>query len=380
MENYVIIATCEDPKEAYYIKFKLGLDGIESFLISTDSEKDEKPTSKTPLKVQVNAQDVENAIKVLIQVHNETNKTPFNGKMDSVKRILVPIDFSKNSMTACHFAFALAKSLGAEIKLLHVFNDPFIDSGYVTTRISFEKYERNVLYEIEDMARKNMVAFVQLLQAELQKFKLADVKFHYSLLKGKPEYQIIAISEIFKPYMIVLGAQGAGKMPNDIIGSVTTKVIEHTTVPVLAIPENWKYKSLSKINILYATDFHDSDFTAFNNLLEILKPFQVNFECIHIESSETHPWKEMQMFKLESYISQHYPNIPIKCHLINHKNLLKGIEEFVEKQGIDMISFTSPKRSIFYKLVFPNNLKKMVYQSKIPLLIFHTEMEKADNT
>ena len=239
MENFVIIATCEDHKEAYYIKFKLGLEGIESFLISPEIEKSENKPSKTgPLKVQINAQDVENAIKVLIQVHNETKKIPFDEKTDSVKRILVPIDFSKNSFTACHFAFALAKSLGAEIKLLHVYNDPFIDSAYVSTRISFEKYERNVLYEIEDMARKNMVAFVQLLQTDLQKLKISDVRFHYSLLKGKPEYQIIAISELFKPYMIVLGAQGTGKMPNDIIGSVTTKVIENTTVPVLAIPDH----------------------------------------------------------------------------------------------------------------------------------------------
>jgi nucleotide-binding universal stress UspA family protein len=375
MENYVIIANFQNPKEAYYLKFKLNLEGIESYLLGSEFENEQKRGEHSgPLKVQVNAQDVEKSIKVLIKVYDELKTSPVEENINGLKRILVPIDFSKNSFTACLFAFSLAKSLGAEIKLLHVYQDPFIDSGYVNTRISSEKYERNILFEIEEMARKNIVAFVQVIQTELEKLGLKDVKFHYNLLKGKPENQIVEISELFNPYMIVLGTQGSGKVPNDIIGSVTTKVIENTKVPILAIPENWQFKNLDKLNILYATDFDDSDFSAFNNLLEILKPFSVHFDCIHIESNEKKPWKEMQMFKLESRLSKDYPNVPLKCHLINHSNLLKGIQEFVDKEGIDIISFTSPKRSILYKIVFPNNLKKMIYQSKIPMLIFHTEL------
>ncbi len=375
MENYVIIANFQNPKEAYYLKFKLNLEGIESYLLGSEFENEQKRGEHSgPLKVQVNAQDVEKSIKVLIKVYDELKTSPVEENINGLKRILVPIDFSKNSFTACLFAFSLAKSLGAEIKLLHVYQDPFIDSGYVNTRISSEKYERNILFEIEEMARRNIVAFVQVIQTELEKLGLKDVRFHYNLLKGKPENQIVAISELFNPYMIVLGTQGSGKVPNDIIGSVTTKVIENTKVPILAIPENWQFKNLDKLNILYATDFDDSDFSAFNNLLEILKPFSVHFDCIHIESNEKKPWKEMQMFKLESRLSKDYPNVPLKCHLINHSNLLKGIQEFVDKEGIDIISFTSPKRSILYKIVFPNNLKKMIYQSKIPMLIFHTEL------
>lgn len=375
MENYVIIANFQNPKEAYYLKFKLNLEGIESYLLGSEFENEQKRGEHSgPLKVQVNAQDVEKSIKVLIKVYDELKTSPVEENINGLKRILVPIDFSKNSFTACLFAFSLAKSLGAEIKLLHVYQDPFIDSGYVNTRISSEKYERNILFEIEEMARRNIVAFVQVIQTELEKLGLKDVRFHYNLLKGKPENQIVEISELFNPYMIVLGTQGSGKVPNDIIGSVTTKVIENTKVPILAIPENWQFKNLDKLNILYATDFDDSDFSAFNNLLEILKPFSVHFDCIHIESNEKKPWKEMQMFKLESRLSKDYPNVPLKCHLINHSNLLKGIQEFVDKEGIDIISFTSPKRSILYKIVFPNNLKKMIYQSKIPMLIFHTEL------
>ena len=379
MENLVTITTLFNRHEAHFIKSKIEQAGIEVYLAESIQDNDRTENhEKTPLMVQVKAGDVERVIPLLFLVKNEMKDLGTKGFSLS-HRILVPVDFSKNSFTACLFAFSLARNFGAEIKLLHIYNDPFIDSGYISSRISFDKYERNVLLEIEDMARRNMVAFVQLLQTELQKYSIQNINFHYNIIKGKPEYHIISLADFYNPFMIVLGNQGTGKMLNDIIGSVATRVIENTTVPVLAIPENWQYKSFDKINVLYATDFHDSDFSAFNNLLKILKPFNVHFDCIHIESNENHPWKDMQMFKLESYLGKTYPGMNIKCHLINHKNLLKGIQEFVDEKDIDLISFTSPKRSIFYKLVNPNNLKKMVYQSKIPLLIFHTELEKNGN-
>lgn len=374
MDTYVIIATYENPKEAYYVKFRLGLEGIDAYLleqtIDTESNIHEKGN---PLRVQVDINKVEESIKILFDIKKELEGSSIEEKIKSIKRILVPIDFSDNSLTACLFAFALAKKLSAEIKLLHVYNDPFLDSGFSPNRISYQNFSRNVLHEIEDMVKKNLTGFLNKLQKELNKYHLNEVKYHYNLRKGKPEYQIIKLSEVYRPFIIVIGTQGAGKMPNDIIGRVATKVIENTSVPILAIPQNWKFKEFEKTNLLYATDFHDSDFSSFNKLIEITKPFNIHFHCIHIETSESAPWKEMQMFKLESYLSKTYSELPINCHLINHPNLLEGIQEFVDKSDIDIISFTSPKRSTLYKLLFPNNLKKMVYQSKTPLLVFHAE-------
>lgn len=374
MDAYAVIATFANSNEAYYLKSKLGLEGIEAYLVEPVPENfTSRATQGKLLKVQVSVHQVEAAIKVLFEFQEELKTIQLDDQVQGTKRILVPIDFSPNSHTACLFAFALAKNLEAEIKLLHVFNDPFVDSGYMPNRTSYQNYSRNVLHEIEEMAHKNLIDFLDELNKSLVKLDLSNVKYHYNLKRGKPEYQIINMAQNYNPFIIIVGAQGAGKMPNDIIGSVTTKIIENTTVPILAIPDGWEFKDSKQLNMLYATDFHDSDHSAFNKLVEITKPFDIKFNCLHIESTETKPWKEMQMFKLESSLNKTYPDIPIKCHLINHPNLLQGIQEFVDKENIDIISFTSPRRGILYKLVFPNNLKKMVYQSKIPLLVFHSE-------
>jgi len=372
MENYVVISTFPDPREAYYLRFKLGLEGISAFIAELGEDSKDESGSK-PLKVQVEVNNVEKAVQVLCEMKEQSEFSDIEQKIKGIRRILVPVDFSEYSRSATLFAFGIAKSLNAEIKLIHVFKDPFMGGTFLGQRTSYENFSQNVINELQQMAQTNMLHFIDELKEKLEEFELDDVRFHYVLKKGKPEYQIVKISEEYKPYMIVLGTKGVGQMPSDLIGSVTLKVIENSKVPILAIPEKLKFKGLNKLNVLYATDFQDSDNTAFNSLLDILKPFSVNFECVHIETDEKNPWKEMQLFKLESYLNKTYDE-EIKCHIIKNDDLFAGIQEYVDQMNIDIISFTSPRRGIFHKLLYPNNLKKMIYHSQIPLLIFHSDI------
>ena len=373
MENFVVISTFPDPREAYYLRFKLGLEGINAFIIEVDEDVKDEAGSR-PLKVQVDAKDVEKSVQILCEMKGQLEPGEIEQKIKGIKRILVPVDFSDYSKSATLFAFGIAKKLNAEIKLIHVYKDPFMGGTFLGQRTSYESFSQNVINEIKQMAQTSMLHFIDELKDELKKFDLDDVRFHYVLKKGKPEYQIVKMSEEYRPYMIILGTKGVGQMPNDLIGSVTLKIIENTKVPILAIPEKWEFKGLDKMNVLYATDFQDSDFTAFNNLISILSPFSVRIDCVHIETDEKNPWKEMQLFKLESYLNKNYQE-EIKCHIIKNDYLLSGIQEYVDKMDIDIISFTSPKRSIFYKLLYPNNLKKMIFHSQVPLLIFHSNID-----
>ena len=48
------------------------------------------------------------------------------------KKILVPVDGSTTSLRGLSEAIALAKSSGGTLRLVHVVNELFIDSGYST--------------------------------------------------------------------------------------------------------------------------------------------------------------------------------------------------------------------------------------------------------
>ena len=77
------------------------------------------------VRVQIDSEDVEKAIRIMMSIVNEYAIPIEEIKHElRIRRILVPTDFSRGSEDACHYAIRLALKLQAEIKLLHVFENP----------------------------------------------------------------------------------------------------------------------------------------------------------------------------------------------------------------------------------------------------------------
>ena len=194
-------------------------------------------------------------------------------------------------------------------------------------------------------------------------------KMHFALLKGNPEDVIVALCKRYKPDLIIMGPKGKDEKKSAFIGSVTTKVIEHTNFPALTIPKSAIYQGAKKINIMYATDFNEADNSSLNKLLDIVSPFDTEIRCIHIDI-ENDPLKQGKVDEINQSLKKEYSKCNIQCKLFESRDVIKGFEDFIEENNIDLISFSSPRRTLFYKIFHPNNLKKMVSTSKIPMLVF----------
>ena len=103
--------------------------------------------------------------------------------------------------------------------------------------------------------------------------------------------------------------------------------------------------------------------------MEILEPFEKKIHCIHIDA-ENDPLKKDKMKELNEMVKKNYSEANIQCDLFDSKDLLNGFETFINDKNIHIVSFSSPKRKLMYKIFNSNKLKKMVSVSKIPLLIF----------
>jgi len=107
--------------------------------------------------------------------------------------------------------------------------------------------------------------------------------------------EIIIKSEEYQPDVIIVGTRGYGEKQGDLIGGVTRKIINSSQFPVLAIPENSTYEGINNINIMYTTDFDDSDFDAIRKLMNLVRPFNVRLHCVHISSSDTNEIDQVKM-------------------------------------------------------------------------------------
>ncbi len=140
-------------------------------------------------------------------------------------RVLVPIDGSENALRALRFAAERLRRLdpeGIELFLLNV--QPAIATGDVRLFVSEEQI-RHYYQEEGEMALASA------------KTMLSDqhIPFTAHVYAGHVAESIAGFAKDKHCHMIVIGTRGLGTVMNLIMGSVTTRVIQLTELPVVLV-------------------------------------------------------------------------------------------------------------------------------------------------
>jgi len=365
METLVTLATYEQSKTAYLLKEKLERENIDCFFAVLGSI--EKRMDK--VRVQVKEEDVERAIKIMLRIKEEYGMDI--EKIEPaihVRRIIVPTDFSPGSENACYYAIHLAQKIQAEIKLLHVYENPIADVK-VKKSATYEDYVEQTLKATEKKAKADIVTFTHKMKAYLETQKIKDVKIHSSIVMGNILEKIKGISKIYKPDVVVLGTVGRKEESKSVLMGVANEIISGLEIPAYAIPGPCTSGDFEKVNILYATDFNEKDHHSLDQLLKIVEPFDKRVTCIHIDTAHN-PAKKERMDELNVFLKKDYSQHEIYCQLIADEDVYHGIKDFADRNRINLLSFTVQKRGIFDKLFKPNLFKKILQESNLPILLF----------
>lgn len=290
-----------------------------------------------------------------------------------MKKILVPIDFSENTDRTCQYAIELAKKYSSEIRLFHSYFDQIIvsDSSFPTGVDTDTMLNEQLLRDIEQRAKEDIVELQSKLIGQLRKENIHSVKIVYTLKGGDPESEIIDECEEYKPDLIVMGSSGRGKK-SILTGSVSKKIMNNAGLPVLAIPQDYSFKGIK--NVLYMTDFGGPDTRLIEKLLKLLKDFDIKVHCLHMNiHDDRRADNEKKMNAIKDHFTEQVGEGQLSCNLIDSKDISEDIENYVKENSIDLIAFLSHKRNIFKRLFTSKITKKDLFQANIPLLAFHTE-------
>jgi len=367
MPTLVTIATYEQCKTAYILKEKLEDADIDCYFAITSSP--EKKVEE--VRVQVKEYDVERAIQLMLRIKDEHGVSI--EKIEAVKtshKILVPIDFSTASEHACYYAIHLARKLKAEIKLLHVYEDPVSDLS-IKESATYLNYLQATKKETEKQAHTSLIDFHRKMKSYMLGEKIKNVRIHSSLMMGKVVTKIQTISKEYKPDVIVLGTKGKKEDSISVFGGLARLLVSGLDIPFYAIPGPFSRDTFKKLNILYATDFNEKDHHSLEQLLKIMDPFEKKIACIHIDTTHNRA-KTERMNDLNEQLRTDYPEHDIKCWLFDDSDVFHGIKEYADEKKINLLSFTVHKRGIFEKLFKPNLFKKILQEANIPILIFPT--------
>ncbi|MFW5687716.1 MAG: universal stress protein [Bacteroidota bacterium] len=369
MEDRLVTIATDHYTAAEVLKARLESAGIECHLKNVNLL---QGAVSEGVKVQIRESDVEKALRIIMELKAFQEEKEAKDTRE-IRRILVPVDFSDFSRTACIYALKLADKYDADLKILHVFYAPIVDLVPITDAYSIQVDMDINLREMEEQARRKLSDFV----AEIRKIAIdegfEDLKISYSLREGIVEDEIATTAKAYKPGIIVLGTKGKGEKQSDIIGSVVYRVLDRTKIPVLAIPDKTSLENFSKIkNIVYATDFDDSDYVAIRRLIYIVSAFDVKIYCVHVSRNSEDKWDKVKMDNLRDYFKQISTQTEVECSFIKGDNPVANLESFCKLNKIDIIALSNRKRGLLQRMFNPGITRKLIHSGSLPLLLFRS--------
>ena len=249
-----------------------------------------------------------------------------------MKRILVPVDFSKEAESAARVAASIARKTGSEIFLVHMLELPVttIDPAEMNSISS----EPQIIYFMK-LAREKFQKFISLPFFEGLKV-VESVQFQHAF-SG-----IIAESEKNNIDLIVMGSQGASGLQEMFIGSNTEKVVRRSKIPVLVIK-----KEVDKIEVndmIFASDFNKESKSTFQRVINFANLFEAKVHLLYINTIHNFNTTKniekriadfMADFDFSNYTTMIYNDISIE----------KGILSYARDIDADLIALNTHGRS-----------------------------------
>lgn len=164
-------------------------------------------------------------------------------KTTKMKRVLIALDYDPTAQKVAETGFSLAKTMNAEVTLLHVVSDPVYYS--LTSYSPVMGFSRDIeadthLFETEEGIRKATQNFLN--QAKLF---LGEETIQTLIKEGDFAEAILKAAKDLQAEVIVMGSHSRRWLEEILMGSVTEKVLKQTTIPLFIVPT----RNLSKINL-----------------------------------------------------------------------------------------------------------------------------------
>lgn len=149
-------------------------------------------------------------------------------QMVSVRKVLILVDFSKDSERAVHYGFQVARDRKARVYVLHMINQKMIDA---VQQLSSKGYKGDFLKAMRQLVADRENDLKQFVPKDLQE----GVELEFIIRKGEPFEEIINVAKELSIDLIVVGSQGHTALGTASIGGVAQNVVNHAPCPVLVV-------------------------------------------------------------------------------------------------------------------------------------------------
>ena len=145
-----------------------------------------------------------------------------------IKKILVPTDFSENSLKAIRHAVAFAKTFKASVTLLHVVEIHF--GGAIYGPLDFPMLEKDFV----DSSDKQLTELAE------KTASTEGITVDKVTKSGHTIVEIVDYARENAVDLIIISTHGHTGLAHVLLGSTAENIVRHAPCPVLVVRENAK--------------------------------------------------------------------------------------------------------------------------------------------
>lgn len=279
-----------------------------------------------------------------------------------MKNILLPTDFSVNSMNAITYAMRFFEHWECDFYILNVQKV----SEYVSDDLMAGSKTDSVY---DSIARDNKEEVTKLVKKLSKQYKSQSFSFH-----GLIDYDdlVSAVDQAIQSHsidLIIMGSNGATGAKEVLFGSNTLHVIRKIDSPTLIVPQHYKFVNIERV--LFSTvvhkDFAVTQITAFKKLLDMHRSQLLILELdedalLSAKKEDNESLKEL------------FPDHPYTYYRLNTIAGVTALNTATQLLKVDLHATFIERTSFLERLIFGSENSTLLYRTSVPLLFLHREV------
>ena len=275
-----------------------------------------------------------------------------------MKKILVPTDCSDLSDYALNLANTVARHTKAQIYALKVVSVPgealfddqgeLIDSGNFDISVLEAEKEKNI-GQIKTWAEQS------------------DLPVQTVVKVGHLQDQLLRFISREQIDLVVMGTHGASGIKDLIGGSVAERLVKDVSIPVLTLKCDRSEMHIQ--DIILASHFEQVSPGKMEAVKQIQKAFGAKLHLLKVNTPKDFVNTRDLLKQMEDFVEKNSledTDFSVYCA----EDVVEGITNFAEDQGIDLIAIATHGRSALSRVVKKSISKRLVNHVSHPILTF----------
>jgi len=274
-----------------------------------------------------------------------------------MKTIIVPTDFSPIATNAMNFAADMATNINASLLLLHVYQIPVSMTDVPVVMASTEELKKSSELKLQEI------------KDTLTHTTSGKIKIYSEARLGDVSDELEEVCKRIEPFAVIMGTRGATGVERILFGSTALTAIRHLKWPVIVVPPGKEYGTGIK-KIGFACDFDKVvESTPIQFIKNMVKEFGAELHVLNVDYEGKHfkPGTPEESLMLHTLLQDLNPSY----HFINHADVEDGINEFVDRNNIDLLITIPKKHKLLDGLFKKSSTKQLVTQSHVPVMCVH---------